>query len=560
MKQRIFRRMLALATLVALLTGTAMFALRWRAGLDELAEQTSRQAAIAAAGYLHAADPAVCLDALGQSDLSRVTLIAADGAVLYDSNAPVSQMENHADRPEVREAQRTGNGQAVRISATLQSLTCYSAIRLPGGTVLRVANTTDLLTRSAFETIPAMLAVIIVIFLLSALLADRLTVRLVRPINAIDLQNPLAAVVYDELSPLLHRLDAQNRQIDRQMDELRRKQIEFDAITSGMDEGLIVLDERLTVLTCNRAALRLLAAGETVVGTPLAVFAHEPPIGQAAAQALAGDASVYDFARDGIQLRLSFSPVRVDGGVRGVVLLVLDVSAQFAAEQSRRSFTANVTHELKTPLTSVLGYAEMIRYGLARPEDVPGFAARIHDEAARLLALVDDIMKLSRLDEGRGSLDFEPVELYALCQAAIDRLESKASAQNVTLSLSGAPCTVSGVPVMLDEVVTNLCDNAIKYNRPGGAVRLTLTPTDTGARLTVVDNGPGIAPAAQPHIFERFYRADASRSREVPGTGLGLSIVKHICEIHGASIRFESSPAGTTFTVDLPAFPGDRHG
>lgn len=557
MKNRIYRRMLALATLVALLTGAAMLGLRWNAGLNELAAQTTRQAAIAAAGYSNAADPEACLDAIGQSDLSRVTLIDADGTVLYDSNVDPASMENHASRPEVQAALEAGAGEGLRISATLGTLTCYDALRMSDGTVLRVANTTDLVMRAVIETVPALAVVIGLVFLLSALLAGQLTERLVRPINAIDPAAPLAAGVYDELNPLLYRLDAQNRQINRQMAELRRKQVEFDAITGGMDEGLILLDEQLTALTCNRAARRLLGAPEEVVGMSLDAFVHEPQLQHAATQALHEDGSVCALARGGIQLRLSFSPVRIDGSVRGVVMLVLDVSAQFAAEQSRRSFTANVTHELKTPLTSVLGYAEMIRYGLAQPADVPGFAARIHDEAARLLALVDDIMKLSRLDEGRGDLDFVQLDLYALCETVLNRLSDRAAAHEVTLHLTGAPFHLLGIPTMLDEVVSNLCDNAVKYNRPGGTVAVTLTPTEQGVRLTVADDGPGISPAAQPHVFERFYRADASRSQEVPGTGLGLSIVKHICEIHHASIAFESAPTGTVFTVELMADPTD---
>lgn len=553
MRKRIYHRMLALAALVALVTGSAMLALRWKAGLDELAEQTSRQAAIAAAGYLHADDPAVCLNAIGQSDLSRITLIAADGAVLYDSNAVASAMENHADRPEVQQALHSGRGQGVRISATLRTLTCYDAILLPDGAVLRVANTTDLLMRSVAETIPALVVLVALIFLLSAVLADKLTIRLVQPINAIDPANPLAGGVYDELSPLLHRLDTQNRQIDRQMDELRRRQIELDAITRNMNEGLILLDERLLTLSCNRAASRLLAAPEAVVGASLPDFAHDLALEQAAAQALDGELTVCAIERAGLHLRLSFSPVRVDGRVRGVVLLILDVSAQFAAEQSRRAFTANVTHELKTPLTSILGFTEMIVSGLARPDDVPGFAGRIHTEAERLLALVDDIMELSRLDEKRTNMDFEAVALMPLCESVLSRLQHKAGKAGVQLSLTGDPCTVQGVPSMLDEVVSNLCDNAIKYNRPDGWVRVTLAQSAQGVRLTVADNGSGIAPEAQPHVFERFYRGDASRSREIPGTGLGLSIVKHICEIHGASIELSSSPAGTTFTIDFPA-------
>lgn len=548
MKRRIYLRMLALATLVALLTSGAMLALRWRDGLNELAEQTSRQAAIAAAGYLCAADADTALQAIGQSDSSRVTLIDPEGNVRYDSNVDPAGMENHADRPEVQQARTDGSGLEIRISDTLGTLTCYAALLLPDGDVLRVANTTDFLTRTLIDIIPAMVAVLIVVFLLSAWLASRLTGQLVRPINAIDPSNPLKTDVYDELSPLLHRLSAQNQQIILQIAALRRKQVEFDAITSGMDEGLILFDERLSVLTCSRAARRLLDA-PVAPGLPLDSFERDFSILSAAQKAQAGESSVYMTERAGNHLRLSFSPVHVDDGIRGVVMLVLDISSQYAAEQSRRTFTANVTHELKTPLTSVLGYAEMICYGLAKPEDIPGFAARIHDEAARLLALVDDIMKLSRLDEGRGGMQFEDVDLYHLVLSVCERMGDKAARHRVKFAVHGAPCTVRGVASMIDEVVTNLCDNAIKYNRPEGTVDLEIKRLPKGVTLRVANTGPAIPADALPHIFERFYRADASRSQEIPGTGLGLSIVKHICEIHGATISVTSDPDCTVFTV-----------
>lgn len=548
MKKRICHRMLALAMLAAMLTSIAMLALRWQDGLHELSEQTFRQAALAQAGYLNAADPITALRAIGESDHSRITLISETGEVLYDSNVNITQMENHAERPEVQHAFATGKGENVRFSATLNSLTCYVAFRLPSGQVLRVANTTDLLTRSVIDTLPTMGIVILLIFLVSAMVSSRLTEQLVCPINAIDPKNPLATDVYDELSPLVQRLNEQNRQIALQIATLKRKQVEFDAITAGMDEGLLLLDEHLTVLTCSRAARRLLDAPASP-GLPLDTFEQNPTILQSAQKAFSGECSVYITERASMHLRLSFSPVYVDGAVRGVVILLLDISAQYTAEQSRRMFTANVTHELKTPLTSVLGYAEMIHYGLAKPEDISGFAARIHTEAARLLNLVDDIMKLSHLDEGRSTLNFELLDLYALANSICERMRDRAAAQQVFLTVHGMPCIIRGVPMMVDEVISNLCDNAIKYNRPNGTVQLNLTQDTNHIILEVSNTGTAIPLDAQAHIFERFYRADVSRSQEVPGTGLGLSIVKHICEIHDASITVTSEPDHTVFTV-----------
>lgn len=551
MKKRICHRMLALAMLVALLTGIAMLALRWQDGLHELSEQTFRQAAIAQAGYLHAADPTAALHAIGESDRSRITLIAKNGSVLYDSNVDVTQMENHSTRPEIQMAQIAGSGKEVRFSSTLNALTCYVALPLPNGDILRVANTTDLLTRSVIDSLPAMGVIILLIFLLSVWVSTRLTEQLVRPINAINPSNPLATDVYDELSPLVQRLNEQNRQISMQIAMLKRKQIEFNAITAGMDEGLLLLDEHLTVLTCSRAARRLLDS-PAAPGLPLDTFEQDPTILQKAQKALSGESDVHIAERSDRHLRLSFSPVYVDEGIRGVVILVLDISSQYTAEQSRRMFTANVTHELKTPLTSVLGYAEIIRYGLAKPEDIPGFAVRIYNEAARLLNLVDDIMKLSRLDEGRSTLDFQILDLYTLANSVCERLRDRAVQHQVSLTAHGMHCMIRGVPMMVDEVISNLCDNAIKYNRPDGTVQLTLEQDAKHIILCVSNTGPAIPPDAKAHIFERFYRADASRSQEIPGTGLGLSIVKHICEIHQASISVTSEPDHTVFKVFWP--------
>lgn len=561
MKRKINLCMSVLALMACVITFCATIAVSYQTAMGRMETETSRQAALVAAGLEEIGEiPGEVrqdyLAAIGRSDRSRVTLIEPDGTVVFDSNVDPDHMENHLERPEVQEAMQGGEGAATRTSATLGSQTYYAAIQLSTGEVLRLSNTTDIVMADIKRAVPPMLVIIVLVCGLSMGLAHRLTMRLVAPINTLNLEQPLENNIYEEFSPLLSKIHTQNAQIEQQIGLMRRRQIEFEAITSNMAEGLVVLDDGLRILSANSAAIRLMGAEERDwSGESLVVFSRDATLSQKARTAAAGHKESFACEnREGAHLHLYLSPVNVEGATRGCVLLIVDVSERYAAERSRREFTANVSHELKTPLTSISGYAEMISLGLAKPDDVCGFAEKIHAEAARLIALVDDIMKLSRLDESTpAALPFESVELYALAYETVDRLRQTAESHNVAVTLEGTPITVRGVRQMLAEAVFNLCDNAIKYNRPGGTVTVSVTSSPEGARLRVKDTGIGIEPADQERIFERFYRADKSHSKTVGGTGLGLAIVKHVCEIHGASVKVESAPGqGTSFLLTFP--------
>ena len=558
MKRKINLWTSVLALVTCLVTFCATLAVSYQTAFHRMETETSRQAALVAAGLeeiksLSQEMRMEYLVAVGKSDRSRVTLIDPDGTVIFDSNTDPDHMENHLERPEVQEAMQGGQGAAARTSSTLGHQTYYTAIQLSTGEILRLSNTTDIVMDDLQRAIPPLLLIILLVCGLSMWLAHQLTVRLVAPINTLNLEKPLENNIYEEFSPLLSKIHAQNLQIQQQIEILRRRQVEFEAITSNMSEGLIVLDDELRILSANSAAVRLMGA-ETRdwSGENLIVFSRDTTLSQKARAAVrGGKESLACENKEGAHLHLSLSPVDVEGAPRGCVLLIVDVSERYAAERSRREFTANVSHELKTPLTSISGYAEMVSLGLAKPDDVRGFAQKIHDEAGRLIALVDDIMKLSHLDESTpASLPFEPVELYALAYETTERLRRTAEEQNVEITLEGAPVTVRGVRRMLGEAVFNLCDNAIKYNRAGGRVTVSVGMSHGCACIKVADSGAGIASEDQPHIFERFYRADKSHSKTVGGTGLGLAIVKHVCEIHGASVRVESVLGqGSTFIV-----------
>ncbi len=384
-------------------------------------------------------------------------------------------------------------------------------------------------------------------------LATRLAHSIAESVNNIDPTIPLQCDVFEEFTPLLRNLYSQQLLMVRQVNELSRRKLEFDALSGGMNEGLIILDDHCTVLSCNPAAMHLLgAAVHDYTGTDILHLTRNPKLRKSALQSIAGEKIDYLDVRDDQFLQFYCSPLEENSlSRRGAVILILDVSAQHKAERSRREFTANVSHELKTPLTSVIGYTEMMKMGIVQPADMREFSARIHTEATHLLSLVDDIIKLSRLDENSGALAFEPIDLYSTAQVAIDRLQSKAQLDNITLAVTGQSCMMQGVPPLILDLITNLCDNAIKYNRPDGSVTEHIAPCFGGMRLTVTDTGYGIALADQAHVFERFYRAEKSRNRDVGGTGLGLSIAKHICELHKAQISLRSNDRGTTFTVDF---------
>ena len=487
------------------------------------------------------------------SGASRITWIDSDGTVLYDSDEDASQMENHAQREEIREAFLTGRGSSIRYSETLSQKQVYYAQRLSDGTVLRVSNLQYTVWVLVLQILQPVALVLFVALILALFLAGRLSRQIIEPINALDLQHPETAKTYDELSPLLSKIHSQNRQIQDQIEELRRKQEEFTAITENMNEGLVAVDEQTRVLSCNSAALRLLDASLPEGDEEVSVYALDRS-GEFQAvvdEALKGQRCEKIMEKGDRCIQVLASPVEEKGAPAGAVLIFWDATEREQRESLRREFTANVSHELKTPLTSILGTAEILENGMVKPEDIGHFAGNIRREVQRLIDLVSDIIKLSRLDAENVELERKPVDLYVLCRGVREQLRTAAEKKNITVDLEGGPVAVRGVPQVLEEMIYNLCDNAIAYNRNGGHVKLTAERVGRGARVVVEDNGVGIARDQQERVFERFYRVDKSHSGR--GTGLGLSIVKHGAAFHGAQVSLQSHEGeGTTVTLTFP--------
>ena len=482
----------------------------------------------------------------------RITLVDTDGTVLYDNREDPAQMENHADREEIHEAAMLGQGRAVRHSDTLSEKTIYYALRLSDGTILRVSDTEYSVWRLVIQAMQPMALVLVLAFVLALVLASRVSRQLVQPINALDLSQPGDQAPYEELAPLLGKIRSQNRQIQKQMLDLKQRQEEFATITENMSEGFLVIDQETQVLSYNSAALRLLR-GSVEGPAPDTAFAlnREAGFRRCVEDALAGRRREELLEKDSSCRQVIASPVEQDGAIAGAVLVVLDVTEKEQRESLRREFTANVSHELKTPLTSILGTAEILQNGLVKPEHVSHFAGNIHREAGRLIGLVNNIIKLSRLDEGGPTTTWENVDLYQTAKSALDRLSAAAEQRQVTLELRGEPVQIHGVPQIVDEILYNLCDNAVVYNRPGGKVCMTVEDTGKSARVMVEDTGIGIPQEVQSRVFERFYRADKSHS--AGGTGLGLSIVKHGAAYLGAKVTLESEEGkGSTFTLIFP--------
>ena len=487
-----------------------------------------------------------------RSDQYRITWLRADGAVLYDTQADAESMENHAQRQEVQQALATGEGESSRYSATLLQKTVYYAKRLPDGTVLRLSAirvTTGVLVLNMLQPILLVLAAALI---LSGVLASRLARRITEPLNRLDLEHPLENDTYEELAPLLRRMEHQRRQIDRQMDELRRRSEEFEQITGSMNEGLVLLDEAGVILSINPAARRLLDAAENCVGQDLLTVDRDVALSDALRQAAERGHSEFRGQRNGREYQFDVTRIQSEGRTAGTVLLVFDVTERAFAERNRREFTANVSHELKTPLQGIIGSAELLENGLVKQEDVPRFIGHIRSEAQRLVTLIGDIIRLSQLDEGE-PMPAEPVELLALAREAAESLQSAAAARNVTITVEGEPVALTGVRRLLYEIVFNLCDNAIKYNTDGGRVQVTVTKENETAAVTVRDTGIGIPPDQQDRVFERFYRVDKSHSKASGGTGLGLSIVKHAVQYHHGTIHLQSEVGkGTEIRVTFP--------
>ena len=482
----------------------------------------------------------------------RLTWIAPSGEVLFDSQADESSMENHAQREEVRQALETGEGQSSRYSSTLLEKTIYYAKRLTDGSILRISISRATAGVLVMGMLQPMLVVLAAALILALVLAKRISARIVAPLNRLDLEKPLENDTYEEISPLLTRINQQRRQIDAQLRTLQQKKDEFAQITASMNESLVLMNEKGTVLSINPAARALFHAEPDCVGQDFLTVERSHEISCAIRRALEEGHAELRVERGGREYQLDISRIESEGTVIGAVLLAFDVTEQAFAERNRREFTANVSHELKTPLQSIMGSAELIENGLVKQEDMPRFVGHIRTEAARLVTLIEDIIRLSQLDEG-GELPFEPVDLKKLAEEASASLASAAAEKQVTIRVHGDDRQITTVRRLASEIIYNLCDNAVKYNREGGSVDVTIDGTAHGAVVTVQDTGIGIPPEHQSRVFERFYRVDKSHSRQSGGTGLGLSIVKHAVQYLGGRIELESQPGkGTTMRVHFP--------
>ena len=482
----------------------------------------------------------------------RLTWIAPDGTVIYDTRRDAESLENHAVREEVAEALTTGYGDSTRYSATLLQKTIYSARRLSDGSVLRISVSRQTAAVLALGIIQPILVVLLAALILSGVLARRVSRRIVEPLNTLDLDHPLKNDVYEELTPLLKRINAQHQEIEAQMRELRRRTDEFTQVTGSMKEGLVLLDERGTVLSINAAARELFGAAEDCVGADFLTVERSHDMSAAVEKARESGHSELRMPRGGREYQFDISRIESGGETVGTVILAFDITEQEYAERNRREFTANVSHELKTPLQGIIGSAELIENGMVKPEDVPRFVGHIHTEAARLVTLIGDIIRLSQLDEG-DEMPKERFDILAEAKSAVDSLAPAAAARNIMLSAEGESAEINGVRRLVYEIIYNLADNAIKYNKDGGSVRVTVEKCGGDAVLTVADTGIGIAPEYQNRIFERFYRVDKSHSKASGGTGLGLSIVKHAAAYHHAKIELESAEdEGTTIRVIFP--------
>ena len=551
MRKRVFGSIF-LTAIVTLLLTAGLFLLVVHAGLTrDLRGRLAREG-----GYIAAAVSADRdleeIKALGTLCADRITLVKKDGTVLYDNETPAVEMENHGTRPEIRRAAETGVGEDSRLSETLETQTYYYALRLANGDILRIAATADSAFGALAGASPWIVLVVLLALLVAALLASRLTHVFLAPIVSLDLHDPLKNEAYDELSPLLHRIDRQNRRISIQMDELRRRQAEFDDITARMDEGLVLFSSSGDILFSNNVIHQLFPQ-DKAAGNYL-TLCRDAAYVEAVEQALRGGSAHTRMEKNGRIWSLAASSVAEDGAGHAAVLLIVDVTEREQAEQQRQEFTANVSHELKTPLTSIMGYAEIIEAGIAKPTDVVPFAGKIRTEAQRLLSLIEDIIRLSQLDAGGEEIPFEPIELQPLCCTVRSRLQSKADRLGLKIECTGENATVSGQRRTLEQMVFNLADNALAYNRPNGSVTIeTGTDSDGAPFVRVSDTGIGIAPADQKRVFERFYRVDKSHSKMTGGTGLGLSIVKHGAALHGAALTLDSTlNVGTRITLTFP--------
>ena len=484
---------------------------------------------------------------------ARITYIDQDGTVLFDNEADVSEMKNHSDRTEFQKAEKYGAGESSRYSDTLSEKTIYYALRLKDGTVLRVSGTQDSVLALVENLIFPLCGLLCLMLILSGIMASAISKRIVKPINELDLESPEENRIYEELSPLLSKIHRQNREIQNQLELAKQQQEEFALITENMQEGLIVIDKYTMILSANSSAWNLFHMDRVCQGESVYCLDREEEFRHAIEQVLSGEHTELVLKLNGSDIQLIANPVIRDKKTEGAVVLLVNVTEKLERESLRREFSANVSHELKTPLTSISGFAEIMQGGLVKNEDIPKFAGRIYKESQRLLQLVEDVIQISQIDEEKTSYVWEPVDVYQVCKNAFESLKEKAKRLNVHLYICGERMKMEAVRTLLEEAIYNVCDNAIKYNRNDGSVSVFLTQTAQEIQIVVKDTGVGIPKEDQNRVFERFYRVDKSHSKEIGGTGLGLSIVKHaVGALKGSVILRSEEGNGTEICMKFP--------
>ena len=550
MTKRIFRSICLVALAVLVATVALIMGVLYGYFTDMQHDQLKMQTELAAQGVNNEG-----LDFFQDMNMKdyRITLIQPDGTVIYDSQVQSGDMENHLEREEVQEALSSGYGESERYSATLMETSLYSAIQLDDGSILRMSISQSSILTLLLGALQPIIVIIVIAVILSLFLASRLSKKIVKPLNELDLDDPLSNEGYDELSPLLLRVYNQQKQLKKQAAALQKSQDEFAAATASMSEGLILLNDKCTILSINKAATVLLDTDQHCVGQNILTVNRDLELQDVLSKALNGEQNEIILDLHDGHYQISASPVISDSTVSGIALLIFDVTEKENAEQMRREFTANVSHELRTPLHSISGYAELLKNGMVKTGDIRPIASKIYGEAQRMVQLVEDIINLSHLDEGAEDMLREKVDMFEIVKATVQSLEPEAESADVSINMTGEQAVITGVPQLLGGIVYNLCDNAIKYNHKGGRVSISLKSSPNEVILTVSDNGIGIPAEDQNRIFERFYRVDKSHSKEIGGTGLGLSIVKHSAKIHNAKISLESTVGkGTTITVRFP--------
>ena len=484
---------------------------------------------------------------------ARITYIDQDGTVLFDNEADVSEMKNHSDRTEFQKAEKYGAGESSRYSDTLSEKTIYYALRLKDGTVLRVSGTQDSVLALVENLIFPLCGLLCLMLILSGIMASAISKRIVKPINELDLESPEENQIYEELSPLLSKIHRQNREIQNQLELAKQQQEEFSLITENMQEGLIVIDKYTMILSANSSAWNLFHMDRVCQGESVYCLDREEEFRHALEQVLSGEHTELVLKLNGSDIQLIANPVIRDKKTEGAVVLLVNVTEKLERESLRREFSANVSHELKTPLTSISGFAEIMQGGLVKNEDIPKFAGRIYKESQRLLQLVEDVIQISQLDEEKTSYVWEPVDVHQVCKNAFESLKEKAKRLNVHLYICGERMKMEAVRTLLEEAIYNVCDNAIKYNRNDGSVSVFLVQTAQEIQIVVKDTGVGIPKEDQDRVFERFYRVDKSHSKEIGGTGLGLSIVKHaVGALKGSVILRSEEGNGTEICMKFP--------